>query len=237
MKLNITKDIFAQHPEFIVGVVFARFINNRGCNSDIEILLRKGERNIMASFDEQPISEHSHILPWREAYKLFGAKPKKYLSSIENLVRRIKRGELIRHINKLVDLYNYISLKYVLPVGGEDLEKIDGDILLTVASQDERPIILLGEQEARAPYADEVIYKDNQGTICRRWNWKEADRTKLTEETTVAVLVIEGLPPVTREVIENATGELANLVKQYCSADVSTEILDASNPQTQEFLI
>ena len=30
----------------------------------------------------------------------------------------------LRHINKLVDIYNFISLKHMLPVGGEDTDKI-----------------------------------------------------------------------------------------------------------------
>lgn len=74
--------------------------------------------------DETLIIEHPHIAPWREEYRQFGAKPKKYRSSIENLIRRISKGEEIRHINKLVDIYNIISLKYVIPVGGEDLDKM-----------------------------------------------------------------------------------------------------------------
>jgi DNA/RNA-binding domain of Phe-tRNA-synthetase-like protein len=77
-----------------------------------------------------------------------------------------------------------------------------------------------------------VIYKDDIGAICRRWNWKEADRTKLTEETRNAFLVIEALPPVPREAVEAAIQELADSVSQYCGGSVSTAFLDRGNRET-----
>ena len=40
---------------------------------------------------------------------------------------------------------------------------------------------------------EEIIYYDEQGAICRCLNWREAQRTMLTEETQAAVLVIESI--------------------------------------------
>jgi DNA/RNA-binding domain of Phe-tRNA-synthetase-like protein len=75
-----------------------------------------------------------------------------------------------------------------------------------------------------------VIYKDDLGTICRRWNWKEVDRTKLTEDTHNAVIVIEALPPVSRDSLQQALAELSDLVKKFCGGEVRTTILDNQNP-------
>lgn len=152
-----------------------------------------------------------------------------YTSSVENLTRRVLNSATIGHINNLVSLYNTISLRHILPVGGEDVDKINGDVLLTRAAEDEPAVILLGEKEARAPRAGEIIYKDEVGAICRRWNWKEADRTKLTPETKNAFLVIESLPPVPRDIVKTAIHELADLVKQYCGGTISTAVLDRDN--------
>ena len=38
-----------------------------------------------------------------------------------------------------------------------------------------------------------MIYFDEQGAVCRCLNWREAQRTMLTEETKDAVLVIEAI--------------------------------------------
>jgi DNA/RNA-binding domain of Phe-tRNA-synthetase-like protein len=230
-KLKISQNIFEKYPDLVLGVAVLNNIDNSGDDPKIQALLRDAEKSAIKHIGDTQLVEHPHIAPWREAYRLFGAKPKKYLSSIENLARRVSRGDQVRHINKLVDLYNLVSLKYLVPVGGEDLDKIEGDVLLTIAGDSESPVQLLGEPEARPPYPDEVIYKDDIGTICRRWNWKEADRTKLTEETKQAIIVIEGLPPVGRETIDLALGELEQFVPQFCKAQVMTDVLNKNNQE------
>ena len=105
--------------------------------------------------------------------------------------------------------------------------------MLTIAGENEAPVTLLGEKEARPPYSKEVIYKDEIGTICRRWNWKEADRTKMTEDTKDTFMVIEGIPPVDKELIQKAVTDLAEHIKKYCGGDISTTILDIENNQVK----
>jgi DNA/RNA-binding domain of Phe-tRNA-synthetase-like protein len=129
-----------------------------------------------------------------------------------------------------VDLYNVISLTHLLPVGGEDLDTVEGDIVLTRASSSEPPVKLLGEGEERAPKPGEVIYKDNRGAICRRWNWKEADRTKLTEGTRNAVLVLEALPPILVSELSEAARDLERLVLEHCGGQARVESLDRQRP-------
>ena len=231
MLLKVDSKIFQEYPKVILGVAVLDGIDNKGNNPEIQNLLREAEQLALQNLGDTPIVEHPHIALWREVYRTFGAKPKKYPSSIENMLRRVAKGDLVRHINKLVDIYNVISLKYLVPVGGEDIDKINGNVLLTFANEKEDPVVLLGEKEARTPYFGEVIYKDDTGTICRRWNWKEADRTKLTEDTENAVIVIEGLPPVDRGEIQTALDDLSSLVKEYCGGKILTSILDKNNPQ------
>lgn len=229
MQLQVTDDFWTLFPNALIGVVVARDIDNTGANEAATAQLREAEAHVRNVFATGAITEHPHIAVWRDAYKRFGSKPKEYPSSIENLVRRISKGYTLPHINQLVDVYNGVSLRHVLPVGGEDLDQIDGDVLLTVAGAAEAPVQLLGEAEARAPYAGEVIYKDNAGAICRRWNWREADRTKLTQQTRNAVLVIEAVPPIGRDLIEQAVQELAARVQEYCGGQVRTALLDRTS--------
>lgn len=224
--LRVSEEIFERFPEAVLGIVTADGIDNRREDPTILAGLRREEARVREELAGAQVTEHPRIAPWREAYRRFGAKPKDYPSSIENLVRRVLKGHSLPGINPLVDLYNTISLRHLVPAGGEDLDRITGDILLAIARDGEAPVRLLGESEERAPHPGEVIYKDDVGAICRRWNWKEADRTKLTPETRNAVLVIEGLPPVGREDIERAVEDLAALIREHCGGRVGTTIVD-----------
>lgn len=229
--LRVTEEVFARFPDAVLGVVVARGIDNTGDGAGLAGPLRQEEERVRASLAGTQITEHPQIAPWREAYRKFGAKPKEHPSSIENLARRVLKGWSVPHVNPLVDLYNTISLRHLVPVGGEDLGRVQGDVLLTVATGQEAPVHLLGEPEARPPKPGEVIYKDDLGTLCRRWNWKEAERTKLTAETRNAFLVIEGLPPVGRGLVERAAEELGRLVREHCGGQVTVSLIDRDHPQ------
>lgn len=222
--IKVNKELFANNPGLVLGVLKFQDINNHGIvNLDfgsITDTIRKKYTSI------ENIQNEPKLNSWRNAYIKFGAKPKEHRSSVENLYRLIIGGRVLRSINKLVDIYNYISLKYMVPVGGEDLDNVKGEIELTYANENETPILLLGDNEPKQPKKGEVIYKDENGAICRRFNWREAERTKLTEETKNCVLVVEGLPPVNKSEVELALNEMAELIKEKCGGSYEKWILE-----------
>jgi len=233
MHFEIAPKIFEKFPGLNIGAIVAKNLDNSGAIPEINNLLREQESRIRASYNTETLSQNPKIDCWRKAYSAFGGKPKENRSSVENLYRAVLQGNDLRHINKLVDIYNLISLKHMLPVGGEDIDKIQGAIQLTFAGANEPALLLLGDKEARPPHQGEVIYKDSLSAICRRWNWREADRTKLSEQTKNCILVIEGLPPAAKSDVENATRELSDLVKKFCNGNVSYKILDERNPRIE----
>ncbi len=231
MKLKIDQKIFEKFSELNVGVVIAKGINAAGTAEEIIAQIRKTKREIKEKYDAETLSSTPKIAVWIKAYSAFGAKPKENKSSVENLYRMVLSGNSIRQINKLVDIYNLISLKHMLPAGGEDLDKMTGDIVLTFAEKNEPAVMLLGDKDARPPHEGEVIYKDNISAICRRWNWREADRTKLTEETKNCILVVEGLPPAIKEEVERSTKELKELIEKHCGGTIIYQVLNKNNPE------
>lgn len=230
MKFKTTNEIFEKFPDLVIGVVVARNIDNKGINQEIINLIRDEEKRIQVNFSTETLSQNPKIDAWRKAYSLFGAKPKKYKSSIENLYRMILNGIELRHINKIVDIYNYVSIKHMVPVGGDDIDKVEGDIVLKFATGNEK-FVKLNSQEVKNPKPGEVVYIDNKEVLCRRWNWRECDKTKMTEETKNVCLVVEGLPPVTKEEVDSAINELADLVKKFCGGEVQQHILSSDNKE------
>jgi len=233
MKFKIDSKLFEKFTGLTVGVVIAKGLDNSGVPVGIEAQLRAQEVQIRARLNSETLSQEPRINCWRTAYSAFGGKPKENRSSVENLYRLVLKGGEVRHINKLVDIYNLVSLKHMVPVGGEDVDKIGRDIELTFAGPAEPHVLLLGDKEPRPPHEGEVIYKDSVSAICRRWNWREADRTKLTEETKNCILVVEGLPPVTRVEVEAATGELKELVQRLCGGTIVNAVLDETKSETE----
>jgi len=225
MKFKIDTRIFEKFPGLKIGVVTARNIDNHGFNDEIMQLIREKEREIRENYDTETLSQHPRIHSWRGAYSSFGAKPKKYKSSVESLYRMILKELDLRHINNIVDLYNYISIKCMIPAGGDDMAKVDGDITLKFAVGDE-PFTALNSKEKETAKEGEVVYTDSKEVLCRRWNWRECDKTKMTEETKDVILVVEALPPVTKEELDEVEEDLSQLITKYCGGEIRTAILD-----------
>ena len=221
-RFSIEEDFRSIFPEAMIGVVVVRGIDN---TRDAEACARLLDGQIEQTRQELEgveVPSLPAVAPWRAAYQQFGVKPSKYRSSIENLLRSAASGRL-RSINPLVDLYNIVSLGHRLPCGGEDLAAIQGPIRLTRARGDEH-FVPLGGTEDEPPPSGAVIYRDDLGVICSCWNWREADRTKLTEQTTGAVLVIEALPPTDEASLRAACDELAGLVRRHLGGTAEAQI-------------
>ena len=232
MKFKIDPAIFATFPGLHIGIVKAKGVDNRGDCPEILEKIKKIQREIRDNFDMGTFSDHPKIQNWRDAYTLFGTKPKKHRSSVENLYRMTLEGRDLHAINRLVDIYNYASLCYMVPVGGDDLARAEGDILLRFAKGDE-PFLPLGSDELQTARKGEVIYSDEREILCRRWNWRESEKTKMTEETQDVLLVSEGLPPVTTEEIEYIVTDLSRIIQEYCGGETDVDVLGVANSESE----
>jgi len=230
LEFKIVEEIFDRFPDFVCGVVVCGNVDNKGENQTLAEFLREAETDIRNHFVLDNLSQNPFFLSWRKTYSSFRTDPTKFKCSSEALVRRVLKGDNIRHINKLVDAYNYISLKYRTPVGGEDLAAIKETISLRFADGDEH-FVALGHLDEEQVEKGEVVYAAGKEVLCRKWNWRESDRTKVTENTENAILVIDALPPLTKEDVNQSTNDLATLLSKYCNANTTMFVLNAENNQ------
>jgi len=207
-------------------VVSARRIDNAGEKTELVALLRQVERQATQDASLQEIKSHSHIASWRAAYTKFGTNPNKYYSSIESLCRRARRGDQVPYINTAVAIFNYFSLKYIVPSGADDLASVKGDLRLTIATGREN-FTPFNAQEIEHPDPGEVIYVDDVYVMCRRWNWRQGYQTRLTPATRDLAINVDCLPPFSRDDARDLTSELAELVRRFCGGVVKFGLLTA----------
>jgi DNA/RNA-binding domain of Phe-tRNA-synthetase-like protein len=149
--------------------------------------------------------EHPHLLAWREAFRAFGAK--RYRCSAEALIRRVVAGEGLPRINRLVDLYNAVSVRWAIPIGGEDVDRVVGTVRLRFAGGSE-PF-----DGGDPPKPGEIVWADGAGVTCRRWNWRQGTRTRLELGTTRTYFLFDALPACGDEELAGAMDELAGALR------------------------
>ncbi|MGI9254131.1 MAG: B3/B4 domain-containing protein, partial [Thermomicrobiales bacterium] len=213
----IDPSVRALYPDIVVGIVIAHGLDNETACPECDALLASEIEQTAARLGGvEDIPGLPEIAPWRTAYAAFGVKPSKFRSSIEAMLRSCASGRL-GGVNPLVDLYNTVSLRHRLPVGGEDLAAIEGPLRLTRAEGGE-PFFTIGSGEDQPSAPGEVVWRDDAGIVCRCFNWRESDRTKLTPATTNAVLVIESVAPNGAATVRAACDDLAALISNHLGA-------------------
>lgn len=231
MKKFIIEDGFwSLFPNAKIGIITCCGLDNSIKDQDkYKDIVYNSEKEALKYLENAEFSSNEVIKVWRDAFKRFKTK-KGARASIEALLKRVYKENHLGTINPLVDIYNSISLKYALPCGGEDIDKFVGDIKLTKAIGNE-DFITLGTDKSEPPYEGEIVYKDNEGAICRCWNWRESVRTMLTENTKNAFLCIELINETRLKEFQNALNDLAKMVEENLGGTAKISILDINNKE------
>ena len=204
------------YPGYARGVVVVDGLHNgEEENSEIVALLREAEAQVRGRNDLEDVAEHPRIASWRVAYAKFGARPSKFFSSIEALVRRVCKGGELPYINDLAAIGNIFSLRHLIPVGGHDVGVIEHDLWLTLAAGDE-VFTAFGTDTVENPEPGEVVYLDGKRVLCRRWTWRQADFTKLTPESSHVAINVDGMPPIGFDEVQAICEQVAELTVRFC---------------------
>jgi len=213
MLVRINKEVLEKFPKLHIGVVIAKNIDNKGKDEKIVKLLDEIEELIKNELTTEKVKREYH-------------------TSVEILVKKIVSGKKINIVNKIADVYRYVSLKYLIPIGGFDLSQIKGDVELAVSDGTEI-LIPAGKGKKEKAEKGEIIYKDDVEVLCRRWNWKYAYKTRISEKTKDAVISVDGIPPVTKKEVEKVVSELRELIQMFCKGEISSFILNKDEAERE----
>jgi len=167
------------------------------------------QRACAALLAGEPAWGDAHLAAWAEVFRRFGAKPQRTPCSAEALRKRALRDGSLPSIDPVVDLYNAISVQFAIPVGGENLAAYAGSPRLVIADGSETfDTMKDGAPAHESPDVGEVIWRDELGVTCRRWNWRQGVRTRLDAEAQRMWFILESLPEMPLEALREAGDRL-----------------------------
>jgi DNA/RNA-binding domain of Phe-tRNA-synthetase-like protein len=187
--------------------------------------LEKACKSLVA---DSPVWADRHMVAWANTFRLFGAKPQRTPCSAEALRKRVLRDGSLPSIDPIVDLYNAISIQYAIPVGGENYDAYIGVPRLTIADGTELfETTKDGSAANESPEKGEVIWRDDHGVTCRRWNWRQGTRTRLDSNTKRMWFILESLPDMPMDALIAAGAELSRGLRQMMpDAKIESQLIE-----------
>jgi DNA/RNA-binding domain of Phe-tRNA-synthetase-like protein len=230
-EIRIDDKIFEQHPTFRRGIVVARNIDNQGHSRELENMLN----DAVSHAARQPIDLKTdpRIMVWDAAHRQFGSNPNKFPPAHCALLKRVQKpGVQLPLINKVVAIMNINSIRDVIPVGGDDVIRAAGSLVLRYADGSESFTPLSNPGQTEQPVAGEVIYvvPESKEVMCRRWNWRNGHKTRIAQDTQVIVMNIDGLGAESEARSIATRDRVAQMLEAYCQAQVTRTLLSPDQP-------
>ena len=228
-EIRIQENIFQEYPTFRRGIVVAKKIRNHGRSQELEARLNQA----IAQAAQEPIDVKTdpRTIVWDQAHRQFGSNPNKFPPAHCALLKRVQKpGLRIPFINKVVAIMNYNSIIDVMPVGGDDLIQAAGSLELRYAHGSETFTPLGNPETIEHPDPGEIIYvvSESGEVMCRRWNWRNGHKTRITEDTQAIVMNIDGLGEDSEARTIVTRDRVAGMLEEFCQAHTITTMLSPS---------
>ncbi len=225
MKITIDPVLFETTSQFKIGIIHYTKIVVSESPQMIKGRTRLFQENLYFELQEKPVTERPGIAEWRKVWKSFGADPNRYRHSAESLMRRISKENYLEPFHLAVDLNNFFSLQFEIPIGIYDLSKIEGDVLLSVGNEETSYEGLNGRDNS---LKNILCSKDEKGAFGSPF--VDSKRTAVTEETTNALQIFYLRPSLADAECQELLQSAGKMFCQVSGGDYKTFILSSSEP-------
>ena len=218
---SVEPAVFERWPGYQVTLIAIDHLDTAVLATVAEDLLADAHRQARAA---EPGAVDLHTTRWHDAYRDFGIKPRVARPSSDALIRRAASEKGLPSINVLVDVYNAISILHAVPIGGEDLDRYEGPARLVIASGHEPSHPSSdGQSVVEHPEPGEPAWVDDAGVTCRRWNWRQTNRTAIDHHTTRVGFIIDSLDTPEHTGAASATRQLCELLPGATTRIIDTK--------------
>lgn len=226
MKFNISKRIFDLFPNAQFGILIIKNTSNQTELPQLKNLINSEVSRLKARFVDMDADQIDQVRMWRDAFDKLGLD-KEFLPSHESLLKRALGKGDIPSINPIVDIYNLISLKYLIPVGGHDIDKV-GDIELGETTGTEI-FQTMNTVETENVNAGEIAYMSEGKIMTRNFVWRQSEFSKIDDSSKNLFVPIDDIYSNFSEFeLRKIAKVIGSYITQNLGGECYFEILDKS---------
>jgi len=225
LKLSINDSLFNINSQLKIGMIHYTKIVVSESPQMLKGRTRLYQENLFFELQEKPVTERPGIAEWRKVWKSFGADPNRYRHSAESLMRRIAKQNYLEPFHTAVDLNNFFSLQYEIPIGIYDINQIQGDVVLTLGEEETGYEGLNGRFNSLKSILCSV---DDLGPFGSPF--VDSKRTAVTEITTEALQIFYLCPSLDEDESQKLLASAGKMFSQVSGGDYEIALLSANNP-------
>ncbi|MBI3379724.1 lysine--tRNA ligase [Candidatus Gottesmanbacteria bacterium] len=218
---TIDKEVKSKYPSVSIGIAIIKGVNIKKSDP----LLEKAKEEFLKSLENlttEEIGKYPQLISYRKLYREMGIDWHSRRPSPEALLRRVILKKGLYSINTCVDAYNLVVMKHRVSVGAFDLECVRFPTVLRYADEGDE-ILLLGDKEPTKYTSKEIAYYDKVGGYNIDFNYRDAQRTMVTEKTKNIWINVDGVYDISPELVEKSLRESIEIIVKYCGGEVEFE--------------
>lgn len=227
MEVSLNPSLLTQLPELKIGIIHYTKIVVAESPQMIKGRLQLYQENLYLEMQDQPVTERKGIAEWRQLWKQLGADPNRYRHSAESLMRRVSKQNYLTPLHSGVDLNNFFSLQYEIPVGIYDIAHLKGNIEIALGNEETSYEGLNG----RFNTLNHILFsRDEEGPFGSPF--VDSQRTAVSEATTEALHIFYLRPSLAAEDAQKLLASAGKMFNQIHGGDYQIALLTNTTPST-----
>jgi DNA/RNA-binding domain of Phe-tRNA-synthetase-like protein len=207
VEITINPAITSKVEDFKVGFIKYRDIEVGPSPQMLKGRLQLFQESIFFDLQDKNVTDIEGVAQWRDTFRKTGKDPNRYRHSAEALYRRVKKQNYLQTINSAIDLNNFFSLQYEVPIGIYNSDRLQGNqIELRIGAEGE---IYKGLNGRENSLENLIVTSDEEGPFGSPF--VDSDRAPVGEETKNAVQIIFLKPSLSVEESEKLTKSLMDM--------------------------
>jgi len=214
MNLIISSDIEPRFPRLRVLTSRITDVKVRKQDAELEKFKKELINNAKKQYNLDSLKDVASFRAYRDFFWKIEVDPTKNRPAAEALIRRILRGEQLPRINTLVDAYNLASIKTEIALAAFDADKLRGKLLMRIAEVGEE-FMGIGMNKPMILQGSEIVISDEEKLVAI-YPYRDAEDTKVTEQTRNVLLLICGVSGISEESLRNAAYVAIEFITHFC---------------------
>ncbi|KAA9031594.1 B3/B4 domain-containing protein [Niallia endozanthoxylica] len=221
MEITIATEVTNLIPHFKLGFIQYHDICVSESPQMVKGRLQLFQESIFFELDDKKVVDFSGIQEWRQIFKKTGKDPNRYRHSAEALYRRVQNQKYLMPIHSAIDLNNFFSLQYQIPIGVYDSDKLAGPISIRLGQEEEEYLGLNGRMNSLHRL---IVSADNESAFGSPF--VDSEKAAVTEATKNAIQIIYLQPSLEIEKAEKMTASLASMFTQIHGGTAHWQIME-----------